>query len=75
MNFFLAFFFPVWVASAVYLAYQFYKYLRQKRERKSCANCKYYPNCSNLQELLKQDIPLPVCCGDFQRREKKRRKA
>lgn len=75
MNIFLAFFFPVWVASAVYLAYQFYKYLRQRRNRKACVHCKHFPDCANRQELLKQDLPLPVYCGDFQRREKERRKA
>lgn len=50
------------------------KRLRQMwlESRKTCKHCLHFPDCSNLADLKERDLPMPLCCSDFERKRKKK---
>ena len=76
MNVFQMIFWLVWFASAGYLLHQFRRYIRRRKNGRICANCAHYEEgaCKELRWLREQDLPLPLCCCGFERKERKKGK-
>lgn len=76
MNIFQVIFWLVWCASAGYLLYQLRGYLRRKKNKKSCINCRHYKGgtCEDLQFLRDRDLPFPVYCSGFEGKGRKKGK-